>query len=263
MSAGMGAPRAGTGAVQAGSTAGAAAAGSGGSNASPELAKFSFFITSLAGLQRLSKKQEGFGGDLRYGQADGLAGADKICSELAESSMPGSGAKGWRAFLSANKGPDGMQVNAIDRVGEGPWYDRIGRVVAMTKTALANTRPMGADPAILNDLPNEDGVPNQRPDPAKPAVNNHHVLTGSDASGKLYKNTATCSDWTSTAQSAGRPRIGFSYPAGNRQHWISGQDEGGCGAGAVLVDMGGSDPSNPIVGSGGGYGGFYCFALKP
>jgi hypothetical protein len=256
-------PGAGTGAPQAGSTAGAPAAGSGGSNAGPELAKFSFFITSLAGLQRLSKKEAGFGGDLRYGEADGLAGADKICTELAESSMPGSGAKGWRAFLSANKGPDGMQVNAIDRIGEGPWYDRIGRVVAMTKTALANTRPMGADPAIINDLPNEDGVPNKRPDPAKPPVNNHHVLTGSDASGKLYKNTSTCNDWTSTAQSAGRPRIGFSYPAGNRQHWISGQDEGGCGAGAVLVDMGGSDPSNPIVGSGGGYGGFYCFALKP
>jgi len=97
------------------------------------------------------------------------------------------------------------------------------------------------------------------------AVNNHHMLAGSDTSGKLYGGAAngTCSNWTSTAQSAGRPRIGFSYPAGNRQHWISGQDEGGCGPGAVLVDRGGSDPSNPIVGSGGGYGGFYCFALKP
>jgi hypothetical protein len=75
--------------------------------------------------------------------------------------------------------------------------------------------------------------------------------------------TSTCGNWTSTERSAGRPRIGFSYPAGNRQHWLSGQDEGGCGAGIVLQDLGGSDPSNPIVGSGGGYGGFYCFALKP
>jgi hypothetical protein len=94
-------------------------------------------------------------------------------------------------------------------------------------------------------------------------VNNHHVLTGSDASGNLYQNSvnSTCENWTSTASTAGRPRIGFSYPAGNREHWISGQDEGGCGAGAVLVDDGGSDPSNPIVGSGGGYGAIYCFAL--
>jgi hypothetical protein len=228
------------------------------------LPHFSFFITSLAGMQRLAKKSEGFGGDLRYGQADGLSGADKICSDLAEASLPGAAAKAWRAFLSAAKGPDRQPVDAIDRVGEGPWYDRLGRAVAMSKSALLDTRPQGADPAIVNDLPNEDGVPNQRPDPAQPAVNNHHVLTGSDTSGKLYQNAAssTCDNWTSTSASSGRPRIGFSYPAGNRQHWISGQDEGGCGAGSVLVDRGGSDPSNPIVGSGGGYGAIYCFALN-
>jgi hypothetical protein len=119
--------------------------------------------------------------------------------------------------------------------------------------------------APIRPLPNEDGVPNKQPDPGMEPVNNHHFLTGSDTSGKLYMNaaTSTCHDWTSKDQGAGRPRVGFSYPAGNRQNWLSGQDEGGCGAGKVLVDMGGSDPSNPIVGSGGGYGGFYCFALKP
>ena len=67
--------------------------------------KFSFFVTSLDGVRRLSKNQNGFGGDLRYGEADGLSGADKICTELAEGSMPGSGAKGWRAFLSVTMGP--------------------------------------------------------------------------------------------------------------------------------------------------------------
>jgi hypothetical protein len=230
-----------------------------------KLDKFSFFVTSFAGLQRLSKSEKGFGGDLRYGQADGLSGADKICSDLAEASMPGAAGKGWHAFLSAAKGPDGKQVNAIDRIGEGPWYDRLGRVLAMNKAALMSARPQGADPAIADDFPNEDGVPNQTPDPSKGPVNNHHFLTGSDTSGKLYQSSAnsTCKDWTTTDSGAGRPRIGFSYPAGNRQNWMSGQDEGGCGAGAVLVDMGGSDPSNPIVGSGGGYGGIYCFALKP
>jgi hypothetical protein len=261
-----GAPQAGSAAGASGATAGAAAGGgSGGSNAEPESEHFSFFVTSLAGLQKLANNDKGFGGNLRYGEADGLAGADKICSELAESSMAGAAAKGWRAFLSVAQGPGGGPVHAIDRVGEGPWYDRLGRIVAMDKAALVNARPKGADPAIINDLPNEAGVPNHRPEPTQPAVNNHHFLTGSDASGKLYNNSvmSTCTNWTSTAANAGRPRIGFSYPAGNRQHWISGQDEGGCGPGAVLVDMGGSDPNNPIVGSGGGYGGFYCFALKP
>ena len=100
-------------------------------------------------------------------------------------------------------------------------------------------------------------------DPAMPAVDNHHFLTGSDTMGRLYGPNATCAGWTSTERTAGRPRIGFSWPAGGRMHWISGQDEGGCGAGVNLAQTGGSDPSNPIVGSGGGYGGFYCFAMSP
>src|SRR6185436_11463029 len=116
---------------------GAAVGSSGGDGgAAPpaaDLPKFSFFVTSLEALQRLSGSANGFGGDLRYGEANGLAGADKICTEIAESSMPGSGAKGWRAFLSAVSGPDGKLVNAIDRIGEGSWYDRIGRSVAMDK----------------------------------------------------------------------------------------------------------------------------------
>jgi hypothetical protein len=29
------------------------------------------------------------------------------------------------------------------------------------------------------------------------------------------------------------------------------------------MEMGGPNPNNPTVGSGGGYGGFYCFAMTP
>jgi hypothetical protein len=209
-------------------------------------------------MRRLSKNQLGFGGNLTYGQADGLAGADKICTEIAESSMPGSGAKQWRAFLSTSK------VNAADRIGKGPWYDRLQRPVAMTLADLLQNRPKGAHTAIAEDLPNETGTPNHRPDPNQPEADNHHVLTGSDAMGKLYGAKATCLDWTSNArdnQMTGRPRIGFSWTAMGRTNWISGQDEGGCGAGVAIEENPGSDPSNPIVGSGGGYGAIYCFAL--
>jgi hypothetical protein len=247
----------------AGTAGSASGSGGSGGSAAPSDEHFSFFVTSLAGLLKLAKNDIGFGGNLKYGQADGLAGADKICTELAEGSMPGAGAKTWHAFLSVAKGPDGKQVNAISRVGEGPWYDRLGRPVAMTKSDLLNSRPRGADSLIVNDLPNEDGVPNHAPDPTEGPVDNHHVLTGSNEKGELYGASATCGDWTSTDKSAGRPRVGFAWPAGSRQHWISGQDEGGCGAGVSLEEMGGSNPDNPIVGSGGGYGSFYCFALTP
>jgi hypothetical protein len=261
-----------TGGTSGGSGGGPAGTGGSGAGGSPGDAgtvqdtgaatgeKFSFFVASMEGMVRLSKNPKGFGGDLRYGQADGISGADKICTELAEASMPGAGAKGWRAFLSAQMGPDGKPVDAIDRIGEGPWYDRKGRVMAMNKAGLLSARPM-ADPAIANDLPNEFGIGNHRPDPTKPAVDNHHVLTGSNEMGRLYGPTSTCNSWT--ALGTARPRIGFSWPAGGRLNWISGQDEGGCGAGINIGETGGSDPSNPIVGSGGGYGGIYCFALKP
>ena len=228
--------------------------------------KFSFFLTSLKALRALSGSQNGFGGDLRYGETGpgaGLRGADRICAATAERSMPGSGNKGWRAFLSVSADADGKPLNAVDRIGEGPWYDRIGRLMAPKKSDLLGMRPLNGDPTIQNDLPNEDGVPNHRPDPTKPAEDNHHFLTGSDAAGKLYGANATCVNWTSAASGSGRPRIGFSYPESNRMNWISGQDEGGCGAGVNLVETGGSDPNNPIVGSGGGYGGFYCFAFDP
>jgi hypothetical protein len=320
-------------------------------DASVELPLFSFFVTSLKALQELSGSQAGFGGDLRYGETGpgaGLRGADKICSTIAERSLPGAGAKEWRAFLSATTDENGKQVDAIDRVGEGPWYDRLGRLVAPAKQDLIGFRPAHGDSAIVNDLPNEDGVPNHQPDPTSAAVDNHDTLTGSNTEGRLYSPTATCLDWTTSEGSAGgRPRVGhslpssasggfpfptadggfpfpfprrdgglpfglmrrdggptfgfmspngappsgfppgfptgeggtFTFPPGfalgeagiaglvganfDYGHWISSLDEAGCGAGVSIIEMGAPNPANPTVGSGGGYGGFYCFALSP
>jgi hypothetical protein len=196
--------------------------------------------------------------------------------------MPGSAAKQWHAFLSTEKGgPNDGPIHAKDRIGRGPWYDRVGRLVSMNLTNLLKDRPSDADPAIKNDLPNEEGVPNKRPDPTKPEDDTHHFLTGSNANGEwygkdLHQNSSTCLDWTTNSRKnvaaatgdgpvTGRPQIGFSFIAGNRTNWISGQTEGGCGAGITGVGEvnGGSQESNPIVGSGGGYGGIYCFAMIP
>ncbi len=242
--------------------------------AEPELERFSFFLTSLEALQRLSGSPMGFGGDLRYGEADGLSGADKICTEIAEYSMPGAGKKGWRAFLSSTKGgPNDGPVHAIERIGSGPWYDRLGRVVAMTTADLVNVRPLSADPAIIDDLPNEYGVPNHAPDGAY--VDNHHVLTGSNQWGMLIANDSrlTCQDWTSAVGTDGTPTVGMSWPrmgggafALVGGHWISDHNEAGCAPvdfTSIAQSMGGGRPEANGVGSGGGYGGFYCFALRP
>lgn len=290
-----------------GGTGGVAGAGTGATAgtmmmtdaAALDLDNFSFFVTSLRAMKELAGNQNGFGGDLSYGETGvgaGLRGADKICTEIAEQSMPGSGAKEWRAFLSAvAAGPDGGPVHAKDRIGTGPWYDRLGRLVANNLTELINERPTTADPAIIDDLPNEDGVPNHNPD-GTGEVDNHDFLTGSNDLGEVYAMDmkVTCNDWTkSEADAADAPRVGHSWPRRgfpggdggtggfmfpdggfpgfpgfpggeiNMVHWISSLDEAGCGAGVSIVEMGPPIESNPTVGSGGGYGGIYCFAMQP
>ncbi len=279
-----------------GATGGASA--SGGSQA-PSVGKFSFFLTSVGALQKLAGNEQGFGGDLRFGETGdgaGIRGADKICTTIAESALPGAGAKVWRAFLSApTGGPGGGAVHAIDRIGEGPWYDRMGRLFSAKKANLVGMRPTDADPTIINDFPNETGIPNHQ-DGAPGCSNNacpdnHDTLTGSDANGQLYTGgtNPTCSGWTTAEGAAGRPRVGHSWPRTDRPgggvfgggiaggmgggmigggafslgHWMSALDEAGCAAGASLVEMGPPQLTNPTVGSGGGYGGFYCFALTP
>lgn len=256
-------------------------AGGGGDGGGAPTEHFSFFVTSLRAMQQYSGNPAGFGGDLRFGETGpgaGLRGADKLCATIAEASMPGAGAKQWRAFLSATADESGNPVNAKDRIGEGPWYDRLGRLVAANKADLLTERPTGADPAIINDLPNEDGVPNHQPDPTQGEVDNHDILTGTNAQGDLYGPTSTCLDWTSSLGDLavdGRPRCGHSWPRfgpggpgpgggdGSMANWMSSLDESGCAPGVNLIETGPPDPSSNTVGSGGGYGGIYCFALVP
>jgi hypothetical protein len=50
---------------------------------------------------------------------------------------------------------------------------------------------------------------------------------------------------------------------GDVDNWMSSLTESGCKAGANLIETGGPSTVQVTVGSGGGYGGFYCFALQP
>jgi hypothetical protein len=222
---------------------------------SPPQEPFSFFVTSLKAMQRLSDSEDGFGGDLRFGETGdgaGLRGADKICTTIAEQSMPGNG-KIWRAFLSATQGEDGRQVDAITRIGEGPWYDRVGRLVAANPADLAHERPTGADDAIVDDLPNEDGVPNHAPDLTAGDVDNHDVLTGTNEEGELFSANAgsTCNDWTSAVGSTGQPHCGHSWP---RRGGPNGPSDGPGGPGGMMFSGGGEGGGFSTNGGPGGAG---------
>jgi hypothetical protein len=151
---------------------------------------------------------------------------------------------------------------------------------------MMNERPLNGDPAIQDDFPNEFGVPNHQPDPTQGEVDNHDILTGTNAKGQLYGASATCLDWTGATGTAseGQPRVGHSWPTaggpggpggpgakpgkpgngdGSMAHWMSALDEAGCAPGVSLIESGGPKPGSNTVGAGGGYGGIYCFALVP
>jgi hypothetical protein len=281
------------GAAGSKATGGAAGAGGavGGACATAEEDKFSFFVISNAALIRecgpdSTGMYPACGGDL-----GGLSGADAKCQHVAEFVSPCQKKKTWHAFLSTST------VNAIDRIGTGPWYDRKGRLLATNITNLLTDRPTGADAAIRNDFPNEDGFPNQTPDGGA-KIDNHELLTGTGADGKVYNQNAspggpgtptgcgldegasgtamwsvmraTCWDWTRKTKE-GCPRVGHPWcsPAscmppgsGSGTNWMSVWNESGCFPGGNFKG-GGIDTQSRQVGSAGGYGAFYCFAVTP
>ena len=255
---------------------------------------FSFFVASrarmFAAAEAFNGSTKGWGGDFRYGTSDGLTGADKLCTEIAEKSLPGN-CRTWRAFLSTSK------VNAIDRVGSGPWYDRLNRTIAANVTELLETRPGGITVmTILNNLPNEDGTPHHNEEVGCSDLNdcadNHDVMTGSDTDGKFCTADTcagfggggmfpggggpggggdltdyTCEDWTlGTSKEGVAPRCGHTWPTGGGMggggdDWISHLVENGCAPGLNLVQNGGPMPDGKgSVGDGGGYGAIYCLA---
>ncbi len=235
---------------------------------------FSFFVTSLEAMRRLSGSQDGFGGNF-----GGLEGADNICQTIAEG--VGVGGKTWRAFLSVVRGPDGQPVHAIERIGGGPWYDANERLVAENIEGLLNERPDG-DQQTINDLPDEYGVPITALGDA------HDVVTASNKQGRLNSMDpgSTCNDWTSDsgevgndlimcghsfprmARGGGRPgggRPGGGRPGGGGRgggHWLSDHSLRGCAPGVEVRQTGGGQGLD-FIGASGGYGGLYCFALSP
>lgn len=230
----------------------APADGSGGNG--PSADKFSFFYTSLAAMKRLSTSEHGFGGDLRFETSSGLEGADKICQTIGTEANAGT--KIWRAFLSATKGPDGRPVHAIERIGTGPWYDRKSRLIASDPAGLVNERPAG-DATAVSDLPDETG------EGTSALGTTYDAITGSNKLGMLKSDDPrnTCMDWTDRAIDNVQVTAGHSWLAGGIANWIDAHPERSCVPGVKLDSSGISDGTS--IGAGGGWGGFYCFALSP
>jgi hypothetical protein len=137
----------------------------------------SFFVTSVG---------SGKGGDL-----GGLAGADAHCQALAQAA--GAGSKTWHAYLSSTTNPNnGQATNARDRIGNGPWQNAKGVVIAKDVNDL-HTNPNINKETLLDEKGNRIKVRGDTP-------NMHDMLTGSDMQGRAFPANLnlTCNNWTSS-----------------------------------------------------------------
>jgi hypothetical protein len=149
--------------------------------------KMSFFVTSTG---------SGNGGDL-----GGLAGADALCQRLADEA--GAGDRQWAAYLST-QGPGA--VDARTRIGNGPWYNAKGVLIAPTVADLlrddVNINHETALDERGNPVPGVAVDANGNPLSQQPPGNQHDILTGTQANGTAFRGPEdrTCRNWTSSSE---------------------------------------------------------------
>src|SRR6267154_5132090 len=128
------------------------------------------------------------------GNLGGLAGADKICQDLAAAA--GAGGKTWHAYLSTQPANGMPGVNARGRIGAGPWYNAKGVMIAANVGDLHGDNQRDRNNVQKANMLIEKGelirgfgdMPNE-----------HDILTGSDSDGRAFPAglDTTCNNWTS------------------------------------------------------------------
>ena len=201
----------------------------------PSTGPMGFFVTSAG---------SGSGANL-----GGLAGADAHCQKLAAAA--GAGAKTWRAYLSTAPTfatpptPAVASVNARDRIGNGPWHNAKGALIARDLNHLHNGNLISKETA----LDEKGAVVKGRGD----TPNEHDILTGSRADGTAFAPQAdtTCKAWTSSSDGSAivghHDRIG-PLPENWAKSWNFSHQSAGCSQEALIRT--------------GGSGRFYCFATN-
>src|ERR1043165_5576301 len=200
----------------------------------PQAPNMTFFVTGAG---------PGKGADL-----GGLEGADAHCQTLA--ARHGAGGKTWRAYLSPQEAAGKPAVNARDRIGNGPWQNFKGQVVATSLDDLhSDNNKLGFDNSLSERgqiIPGVGFAPNR-----------HDVLTGSTPEGRAFPaaEDRTCRNWTSSTQ--GAAMVGHIDKKGLRddppsRSWNSSHPSRGPDGGCSQSDLRGT----------GGDGLFYCFAAQ-
>ena len=187
-----------------------------------------FFITSV-----------GIGDGANLG---GLAGADAHCQALADAA--GSGQRTWRAYLSTQ---GAGAVNARDRIGDGPWANVNGLIMAASVSSLHH------DNSNFNWEHSLDENGEQFPSriDGDPDFSEHDVLTGTQIVGTAFTagEDRTCGNWTSNDEGSAMlghaDRYSFTTPG---SPWNTAHPSRSCSQDDLVAT--------------GGAGRFYCFAIN-
>jgi hypothetical protein len=126
----------------------------------------------------------------------------------------------WRslAFLGATNDGNGTKSMLLTELGLALGMTVWAALLPTTHPSfsiLARPTPTRSASMIfrINDLPNEDGVPNHDALQSGSTSNQdyHDILTGTNSQAGLCGQAATCNDWTSAEGSASqKPRCGHS-----------------------------------------------------
>jgi hypothetical protein len=164
-----------------------------------------FFITS---------EGPGNGGDL-----GGIEGADAHCQALAEAA--GAGDKTWVAYLGTEL-DGGRGVDARSRIGDGPWHNAAGELIA------EDIDQLHLGPNIVRSTAlDEDG---NRVLGRGDETNRHDILTGAMVDGTAFfpdDDDHTCNNWTSNGE--GSAMVGhFDRQGGGNTSWNAAHQSRSC-----------------------------------
>ena len=186
------------------------------------------------------------------GNIGGLKGADAECQRLA--AAVGAGNRTWRAYLSTQggRGTD-PSVNARDRIGNGPWYNANGIMIAGSLADLHGDLQRGSNLINVNTAVTESGGVVNGFGRAEGTPQEHDILTGSDSHGRAFPAgmsnrtpNRTCDNWTSDSPDAYGMIGHHDRMSGWNTSWNSSHSTAGCSLAAFNQT--------------GGAGRFYCFA---
>jgi len=179
--------------------------------AQAQQADMSFFVSSVS---------PGKGADL-----GGLAGADAHCQALAKA--VGSTSTNWAAYLSTTEGQGNEGVNARSRIGNGPWKNSKGVVIATSVENLHSAQNNLTKQTSITEK--GEGLPG-----SGDQGNVHDILTGSDPQGMFSTagGDTTCGNWSKSGDGSAivghHDRIGLGKTTRHMSSWNSAHGSRGC-----------------------------------